>query len=126
LREEDPFTAVWTSIGDTRVVARHSRFEVDFNRPRDKAIYRTPEDAWGLTVWAPDTPAALFDESLAIHDAFYDRMGDLLAGLIRRFGHIVVLDLHSYNHRRPTPDAIADPETNPDINVGTGNMDRTR
>jgi N-formylglutamate amidohydrolase len=48
LREEDPFTDTWAEIAPSRVVALRSRFEVDFNRPREKAVYRRPEDAWGL------------------------------------------------------------------------------
>src|SRR6185369_9772081 len=51
LYEEDPYTGEWTSIAPTRIVARRSRFEVDFNRSRDKAVYITPVDAWGLDVW---------------------------------------------------------------------------
>ena len=31
--------------------ARRSRFEVDLNRPREEAVYRVPEDCWGLDVW---------------------------------------------------------------------------
>jgi hypothetical protein len=42
-----------------------------------------------------------------------------------RYGHFVVLDLHSYNHyrqgRRGMP---ADQEGNPEINIGTGTMRR--
>ena len=39
----------------------------------------------------------------------------------------VVLDLHSYNHRRGGPDApVDDPELNPEINVGTGSVERPR
>jgi hypothetical protein len=39
----------------------------------------------------------------------------------------VVFDLHSYNHRRDGPEAPpADPELNPEVNVGTGTMDRER
>jgi len=39
----------------------------------------------------------------------------------------VILDLHSYNHRRDGPDKpAADPEGNPEVNIGTGTMDRER
>src|SRR5687768_7825373 len=48
LREEDPFTAAWTTVAPTRVVVHRSRFEVDMNRPRAGSVYRTPEEAWGL------------------------------------------------------------------------------
>jgi hypothetical protein len=37
----------------------------------------------------------------------------------------VVLDIHSYNHRREGPQGPpADPRENPEVNVGTGNMNR--
>ena len=32
LREEDPFTRIWTEVCDTRIIALQSRFEVDLNR----------------------------------------------------------------------------------------------
>ncbi|NIP86404.1 MAG: N-formylglutamate amidohydrolase, partial [Planctomycetales bacterium] len=47
LREEDPFTGMWTSLAATRIIGLRSRFELDLNRPREKAVYRTPEDCWG-------------------------------------------------------------------------------
>ena len=56
LREEDPFTGDWTAVAPTRVVGTRSRFEVDLNRPRDGAVYRTPADAWGLEVWKDGIP----------------------------------------------------------------------
>ncbi len=48
LREEDPFTGIWTTIVGSRMVCSRSRFEVDLNRPRATAVYKKPEDAWGL------------------------------------------------------------------------------
>jgi N-formylglutamate deformylase len=45
----------------------------------------------------------------------------------RRFGRFVVLDLHSYNHRRGGVDApFDDPDENPEVNIGTGSLDRER
>jgi hypothetical protein len=39
----------------------------------------------------------------------------------------VVLDIHSYNHRRDGADAPEAPgEDNPEVNVGTGSLDRER
>ncbi|MBU0678352.1 MAG: N-formylglutamate amidohydrolase, partial [Verrucomicrobia bacterium] len=36
-----------------------------------------------------------------------------------------VLDIHTYNHRRNGPDGEpADPAANPEVNIGTGTMDR--
>jgi hypothetical protein len=126
-REEDPFTATWTTITDSRIVARHSRFEVDLNRPRDKAVYRRAEDAWGLEVWKSEPPAELLERSLAQYDAFYAAAERLLADKARRHGRFVVYDLHSYNHRREGPEADpADADGNPEVNIGTGTMDRER
>jgi hypothetical protein len=125
LREEDPFTGRWTEVAPTRVIGTRSRFEVDLNRPREQAVYRTPQDAWGLTVWRGRPPEALFEKSLAEYDAFYDRMRNLLEETTRKHRHFVVLDLHSYNHRRQGPHGPeADPAGNPQVNVGTGSMNR--
>jgi N-formylglutamate deformylase len=128
LREEDPFTAVWTQVANTRIVGRRSRFEVDLNRPRDKAVYLTPADAWGLQVWTETPPAEVIERSLAIYDAFYAAVEQLLQTAVDRYGRVVVFDLHSYNHRRLGPDGPpADVGTDPEVNLGTGTMpDRAR
>jgi N-formylglutamate deformylase len=43
----------------------------------------------------------------------------------RAHERFVVLDLHSYNHRRGGPSASPDdPSANPDVNLGTGSLDR--
>ena len=127
LREEDPFTGEWTQAAATRVVGTRSRFEVDLNRPREKAVYRIPDDAWGLTVWNGVPPDEMFETSLAEYDAFYAAMRELLNDITRRHGHFVVFDLHTYNHRRLGADGPpAAPEGNPQVNIGTGTMDRQR
>lgn len=127
LREEDPYTGQWAAIAPTHVVALRSRFEVDLNRPRAQAVYRTPEDAWGLSVWKHEPSDTLVSRSLAEYDAFYSAMGKLLAKVEERYGRFLVLDLHSYNHRRAGPDKPrAELRKNPDVNIGTGSMDRPR
>ena len=127
LREEDPFTGAWTAVAPTRVVGLRTRFEVDLNRPRDKAVYRVPADAWGLDVWNRPPGDDLVACSLAEYDAFYDSMRGLLGEIERSHGRFVVYDLHTYNHRRDGPDGPeADPEANPQVNIGTGTMDRAR
>lgn len=126
LREEDPFTATWTAVGDTRIVVRRSRFEFDLNRSREKAVYLEPEDAWGLPVWQTKPSAEIIARSLAEYDAFYAAVGRVFADLERRFGRFVVFDLHTYNHRRLGPQVSADPSYNPEINLGTGTLDRNR
>ena len=127
LREEDPFTSEWTSIAPTRIVALASRFQVDLNRPRATAVYRTPEDAWGLSMWRDQLPQEVIDRSLQQYDDFYEAMERILRGAAERYGRFVVFDLHSYGHRRDGPDGPhADVDGNPQVNVGTGTMDRAR
>jgi glutathione synthase len=125
LREEDPGTGDLTEVAPTRFVVHRSRFEVDLNRPRDRAIYRAPEDAWGLEVWRGELGQDIIDQSIAQYDAFYDALRDTLVATERAHKRFVVLDIHSYNHRRQGPDGpAADPADYPEINVGTGTMDR--
>lgn len=126
-REEDPFTATWTAIGDTQIVGKRSRFEFDLNRPREKAVYLKPQDAWGLKVWQQKPSPEIIARSLAEYDAFYTDVMRIFADLERRFGRFVVFELHTYNHLRLGPQSLpADPKYNPEINLGTGMMDRKR
>lgn len=126
LREEDPFTDRITECADCRVVVHRSRFEVDVNRDRDGAVYRTPEDAWGLDLWRGGLPDDVAERSLGLYDAFHHDLGAHLDRLAER-GPFAVFDVHSYNHRRQGPDAPAEPQAdNPDVNVGTASLDRAR
>jgi N-formylglutamate deformylase len=127
LYEEDPFTGQWVTIADTQIVVHCSRFEVDFNRPREKAVYLKPEDAWGLSVWQTKPPAEVVARSLAQYDAFYAEVQQVFSDLAGRFGRFVVFDLHTYNHRRAGPDGPpAELAQNPEVNIGTGTMERER
>ncbi len=128
LREEDPYTADWTAVAPTRVAGTRSRFEVDLNRPRESAVYRTPPDAWGLEVWKDGIPEAAVARSLEEYDGFYKALEQLYSEMAKSYGRFVVFDLHTYNHRRDGADgAAADPQLNPQINVGTGTLaDRDR
>jgi N-formylglutamate deformylase len=124
-REEDPFTASWAQFASSKIIGCHSRFEVDLNRPREKAVYLEPQDAWGLCVWNQSLPEALVVESRMLYDEFYEAVGQLLDHLLAKSSPVVVYDLHTYNHRRRGPYAeLDDPALNPDVNVGTGTMDR--
>lgn len=124
LREEDPHTGKLAFVAPTRLIATRSRFEVDLNRPREAAVYRCADDAWGLDVWRSTPSEALIERSLAQYDAFYAELERVLRAKEARYGRFVVLDLHSYNHLRDH--APADPAGNPEINVGTGSVDRAR
>lgn len=123
LREEDPFTDHWVGVAANRVVVNRSRFEVDINRPRERAVYVTPKDAWGLEVWRSHPPDDLLADSLELYDSFYAEFGELCDRVVETHGRVVVLDLHSYNHRRAGPDSpVDDPELNPEINLGTASI----
>jgi N-formylglutamate deformylase len=127
LREEDPHTGRLAKISPNYIIPGRSRFEVDLNRPREKAVYVDPEDAWGLHVWKERPTAEFVNRSLSYYDAFYAKLAEVYAEMGRRFGKFIVYDLHSYNHRRDGPEnPPADPEANPEVNVGTGTMDRDR
>lgn len=128
LREEDPFTGRLTAVAPTRIVGRRSRFEIDLNRPPEGAVYRTPDDAWGLDVWGGrEALESVVERSMGVYESFYRAVEKLLALKIREHGSIVVYDLHSYNHRRGGPDGpLADAEGNPEVNIGTGTLDRAR
>jgi len=127
LREEDPHTDQIGALIPARVVVHRSRFEVDLNRAREESVYRSPEDAWGLDVVRhPPLEESLVAGSLAVYDAFYSELARRLDPVAER-GPFVVFDIHSYNHRRDGADAAAAPPAdNPEVNVGTGSLDRDR
>ena len=127
LREEDPFTYRWTAVAPTRIGVRRSRFEVDLNRPRDRAVYVEPADAWGIAVWRSPPSPELVSRSLALYDGFYAEVKAVLQNIQAVHGGFVVFDLHTYNHRRDGPHAPpAAAAANPQVNIGTGTMDRAR
>ncbi|MBW0144366.1 N-formylglutamate amidohydrolase [Sphingomicrobium clamense] len=125
LREEDPFTGQAVKGVSTHIIMNRSRFEVDINRARDSAVYRTPDMAWGLDVWDGDPGDELVERSLAIHDAYYANLAHLLDDIAEAHPKFCLLDVHSYNHRRDGADAEPAPQAgNPDINIGTFSMPR--
>ena len=126
-REEDPYTDAWTFFGDVKIIVETSRFECDVNRPRKKAVYLKPEDAWGLDVWKKELPKDMLERSLQKYDLFYKNVHKTFSDLQKGEGKFAVFDLHSYNHIRPSPDSPpANSELNPEVIVGTSNMDRKR
>jgi hypothetical protein len=127
LREEDPFTGRMIAGVPNRITCSVSRFCVDLNRPFDKSVYLKPSDAWDLVVWNRELDGGEIDHLRTMHQDYYTVLEAVLRGLERRHGRFVVLDVHSYNHRRAGPHAPpSDPQSAPDINIGTFSMDRHR
>ena len=126
-REEDPMTGVLAEVGDVRIRVDTSRFEADLNRPREKAVARDPADVWGLELWRGDLPDAEVERSLAHYDRFYALIGALIEERLARWGSVLLVDIHSYNHRRDGPDAPPAPQCdNPDIELGVTTLDPAR
>lgn len=126
-REEDPLTGLLTAAGDVRIQVPASRFEVDLNRPRDGAVYARPEDCWGLDVWRTPLPQAEIERSLASWDRFHAMFAELVERMLERWDALLLVDLHSYNHRRDGPHAAPAPQdANPDIELGLTTADPER
>lgn len=126
-REEDPMTGVLAEVGDVRIRVDTSRFEADLNRPRDKAVARDPADVWDLKLWRGDLTDAEVERSLAHYDRFYALMRSLIEERLERWGSVLLVDIHSYNHRRDGPDAPPAPQCdNPDIELGVTTLDPAR
>jgi hypothetical protein len=125
LREEDPFTGQSVIDVPNHIIVNRSRFEFDLNRGTDGAVYETPEQSWGMTVWHGRLERPLVDRSLAIHAAYYRMLGHTLDDIAAAHDRFVLLDVHSYNHRRDGPESTpTDPGMAPDINIGTFSMPR--
>ena len=127
LREEDPHTGQAILDIPTHVIALRSRFEADLNRGLDTAVYVDPSQSWGLHVWHTPPEGELLRGMQDYHRGFYRMMGELLDSVVARHGRFVLLDVHSYNHRRDGADAPPTPQEDaPDVNIGTFSMPRDR
>ena len=127
LREEDPYTEFFIRDLPNRIVVHQSRFAVDLNRDRDLAMYLKPEQSWGVQVFSQPPPPDLVRQAMRIHDRYYADLRTFLRQVEEQFGCFVVLDVHSYNHRRDGPDApAASADLMPQVNIGTFSMDRQR
>ncbi|AWC25006.1 N-formylglutamate deformylase [Aminobacter sp. MSH1] len=126
-REEDPFTERFIADFPTQIIVHRSRFQVDLNRAREAAVYLAPEQSWGLRVWREQPSEEIVTEARAFHDAYYGELKRVLGEIEKRYGRFVLVDVHSYNHRRDGPEAMAASQREaPDINIGTFSMDRER
>lgn len=126
LREEDPYTDLWAEVAPNTIRVFRSRFEVDLNRSPSKAIYLKPADAWGLQVWKQKLPEEMVRQSMLAYEQFYESVKTMLQQIIHRYGYVIVLDIHTYNHKREgIHGPEANPIENPEVNIGTSNMNRS-
>ena len=126
LREEDPFTGEAVRGVPMHIIAHRSRFEFDLNRGSESAVYRTPAECWGLQVWNTKQLADdLVQRSLELHSEYYLTLGNELDRVAARHKRFLLIDVHSYNHRRNGPNAPPTAQqAAPDINIGTFSMPR--
>ena len=131
LRHEAPFSDKFSDFSlfhewtPYSVTVNVSRFAVDLNRPREACVYTHPDESWGLQIWQNEPSEELLENARTLYDRFYSDVESLLSKIVARFGGFAMLDIYSYNHRTGGPDATPEnPQWNPDINVGTGTLDR--
>ena len=123
LREEDPYTELFASICENKIIIQLSRFMVDMNRPQHRAVYLNPGESWGISVWKKPLTNKSIRYLDKLYLQFYNDIRKYLDIFKNEFNHFVILDIHSYNHQRSGPEEMPDdPKVNPDINVGTGTM----
>ena len=120
LREEDPHTGEMAALFPNHIILQTSRFAIDLNRPLEKAVYLEPADCWGLPVRARPLADDLLASLREDYASWYKLLRYHVERLLARHPFLVVLDLHSYNHRRGGPLAEPDPQdANPDIIIGS-------
>lgn len=123
LREEDPHTGEIAALFPNSVLLESSRFAVDLNRPLEKSVYQKPEDCWGLQARKAPIPAEVLRHLHQDYESWHRLMEYQIRKLLGEHPKLVLLDLHSYNHRRGGPNAEPDPKKeNPDIIIGRSNL----
>ena len=110
LREEDPFTG--QAVRRRADAHRRPSLAVRVRpqpRRRQRRLSRPPSNAGGWRCGSGGRPTrSLVERSLAIHAEYYRMLAALLDGVAARHARFVLIDVHSYNHRRDGPDARAD------------------
>lgn len=124
LQEEDPYTDFFTKPSPSTIVNNVSRFWFDVNRNKQKAVYLKPEDAWGLPVRKQELTEDEIKNAYKEYDNFYKQAESFFDKIVKKHKKIIVFDLHSYNHQRKGINTeFDDPEKNPEIILGTSNME---
>jgi N-formylglutamate deformylase len=122
LAEEDQGVESLIADFPVQVVGLDSRFEVDLNRPRDKAVYLKPFESWGRKVWLHPPSREELEISYTKHDEFHEILTFLVEWFVAQSGKVFLLDVHTYNDRSPRPGRRS---PLPLVNVATSPADRT-
>lgn len=99
-REEDPGTEKFIRDFPIQIIAQDSRFEYDLNRPSERAVYLTPDMAWGLSVWNRPLTEEEINVSLSKHQEFHQLMDIVTDFLVQQNDQAFIFDLHSYCYQR--------------------------
>ena len=125
LREEDPYTGTIAELFSNHIILHSSRFETDLNRAPAMAVYQKPEDCWDLPARTGLIPAELLEELQTDYNDWYVILRYQIERLLQFNHKLIILDLHSFNHRRQGPGMPPDPQAqNPDIIIGRNNLPR--
>ncbi|MFW5821456.1 MAG: N-formylglutamate amidohydrolase, partial [Bacteroidota bacterium] len=114
--EEDPETLRFISPQPIVIASNDSRYEYDLNRSPENSLYET---AWGKDIWKTPLTEEEKEKSLKKHTDFYRVTHALLSRLEKKFGSIIIFDVHSFNYRR------IEKET-PVFNIGTERIDNEK
>jgi len=114
--EEDPCTREMVQSHPIVIAGCDSRFEYDLNRPPDGAVY---SDAWGKQLWRTPLTEEEYDHSMQKHASFYQVVHALVHQIKKKYGKVIVFDMHSYNWQRWDREV-------PVWNLGTSNIDNDK
>ncbi|MDF1761050.1 MAG: flavohemoglobin expression-modulating QEGLA motif protein [Coxiellaceae bacterium] len=117
LQEEDPYTGQILESFPLTLISHDSRYEYDLNRDQNSCIY---EEAWGKKVWRKKRTDSDKLDSLKKHSIYYSILKEILDVLEKKFGGVLLIDLHSYNWKVRSYDYA------PVFNIGTKQINTKR
>ncbi|WCE32201.1 flavohemoglobin expression-modulating QEGLA motif protein [Vibrio sp. SCSIO 43137] len=115
--EEDPYTDQMIMSQPITLIGLDSRFEYDLNRPKALSTYH--KSAWNKQVWKKALSENQRKISHSKHELFYLLYEALITKLESMFRHVIVFDMHSYNHQRIE-------KASPVFNIGSTQIDMER
>jgi N-formylglutamate amidohydrolase len=107
-----------------QMIALDSRYEYDANRIREQAVYLKPFQSWGKKVWQVPPTKEELEICYQKHDEFQEMLDHLVEQISGLTGRALVIDLHSYNHRRPAQQIRS--EAMPTFNLATSAHDQQK